>query len=254
VKKNLILVIFYFFTIQSSFSQGITDYKSGGANSPVSGSATNSGNQNAAPSLEKCEKNFGTIAVAQPQDHVSQALSKYGLPAPNNLLRLMIQQSGCFRVVERGVAMENIMQERRLQETGQLRSDSNMSKGQLKTADYILTAEVVFSEDNSAGAAIGAIGSLFGIPGVGAIAGLKFKQASTTLMLADTRSGEQIAAAEGSVEKADWGAGGFLGGVGGGAYTNTNEGKIVAAALLDNYNNIVKAIKLDASIKPIRKN
>ena len=60
LKKNLILIIFYFFTIQSSFGQGITDYKAGGANSPVSGSATNSGNQNAAPSLEKCEKNFIT--------------------------------------------------------------------------------------------------------------------------------------------------------------------------------------------------
>ena len=62
-------------------------------------------------------------------------------------------------------------------------------------------------------------------------------------MLADSRSGIQVAAAQGSVEKADWGAGGFLGGVGAGAYTNTAEGKVVAAALLDNYNNIVKSIR-----------
>jgi len=30
------------------------------------------------------------------------------------LLRLMIQQSNCFQIVERGVAMQNLMQERAL--------------------------------------------------------------------------------------------------------------------------------------------
>ena len=42
----------------------MTDYKSEKTNLPVSGSATNTGNQNAVASLEKYEKNFGTIAVA----------------------------------------------------------------------------------------------------------------------------------------------------------------------------------------------
>jgi hypothetical protein len=45
-------------------SQAITVYKSEGTNLPVSGCATNTGNQNAVPSLEKYEKNFETIAVA----------------------------------------------------------------------------------------------------------------------------------------------------------------------------------------------
>ena len=78
--------------------------------------------------------------------------------------------------------------------------------------------------------------------------GVKFKQAQTTLLVSDTRSGLQVAAAEGNVEKADWGVGGFLGGVGAGAYTNTAEGKVVAAALLDNYNNIVKSIRNQPSL------
>lgn len=250
-----IIAILSGLVVSSAFAQGLTDYKPGGADSPISGSATNSGAQGSAPSLEKCSAPYGTIAVAQPQDYVQQALSKFGLPPPNNLLRLMIQQSGCFRVVERGIAMQNIMQERKLQEGGQLKGDSNMGKGQMKTADYILTAEVAFSEDNTGGVALGAIGGFFGIAGsiAGAIAGgLKFKQASTTMMLADTRSSEQVAAAEGSVEKADWGVGGFLGGVGAGAYTNTAEGKVVAAALLNNYNNIIKSIKSDPSIKPMK--
>ena len=222
------------------------NFNAGGAKSPVSGSASASGASGEAPSLEKCDAPMGTIAVAQPQDHVTQALAQYKLPPPNSLLRLMIQQSNCFQIVERGLAMQNIMQERQLAESGQLQSGSNVGGGQLVTADFLITPEVSFSEDNSAGAGLGAIGGMFGGIGavVGAVAsGIKFKQASTTLLVADARSGLQVAAAEGSVEKADWGVAGFLGGVGVGAYTSSNEGKVVAAALLDNYNNIVKAIR-----------
>ena len=36
--------------------------------------------------------------------------------------------------------------------------------------------------------------------------------------------------------------------MGAGAYTNTAEGKVVAAALLDNYNNIVKSIRTQPSL------
>lgn len=230
---------------------GVFDYKPGAAGAPVTGAASAGGATDAAPSLEKCEKPFGTIAVVQPQDYVSSALAKFNLPPPNNLLRLMIQQSNCFQVVERGLGMQNLVQERQLSQGGQLQSGSNVGQGQLVVADFLLTSEVAFSEGNSGGAAIGAIGSLFGALGslVGAVAsGIKFKQAQTTLIMADARSGLQVAAAQGSVEKADWGVGGFLGGVGAGAYTNTAEGKIVAAALLDNYNNIIRAIRSQPSL------
>lgn len=230
----------------SVFAQGFFDNKLGGANSPVSGSASADGAKNAALALEKCEKPFGTIAVVQPQDQFSAALQRFSLPPPTNLLRLMIQQSNCFQVVERGLGMQNLMQERALAQGGQLQAGSNVGKGQMVTADFLLTPEVNFSEKNAGGAGIGAIGGMFGVFGAvaGAIAsGIKFKQASTTLILADARSGLQVAAAEGSNEKADWAVGGFLGGVGAGAYTNTAEGKIVAAALLDNYNNIVRAVR-----------
>ena len=230
----------------SANSQGFFGMKPGGADAPVTGSASASGATDAAPSLEKCEKPFGTVAVVQPQDFVMAALARYNLPAPTSLLRLMIQQSNCFQVVERGVGFQNVMQERALSQGGQLQSGSNIGKGQMVAADFVLTPEVAFSENNAGGAGIGAVGSMFGVFGavVGAVAaGMKFKQAQTTILLADARSGLQVASAQGSVEKADWGVGGFLGGVGAGAYTNTAEGKVVAAALLDNYNNIVKSIR-----------
>ena len=253
-KKFLVLTIssaLVSMQVHAQEKPGFFGYKPGEAGAPVTGSASASGATDAAPSLEKCEKPFGTIAVVEPQDQVSAALQKFNLPPPNGLLRLMIQQSNCFQVVERGLAMQNLMQERALSQGGQLQSGSNVGRGQMITADFLLTPEIAFSEDNSGGAAIGAIGGLFGIFGsvIGAVAsGIKFKQAQTTLLLADARSGVQVAAAQGSVEKADWGAGGFLGGVGAGAYTNTAEGKVVAAALLDNYNNIVKSIKNQPSL------
>jgi hypothetical protein len=50
----------------------------------------------------------------EPQSHVLAHLSRYRLGSPVGLIRLMIQQSNCFLVVERGVGMQNMMQERAL--------------------------------------------------------------------------------------------------------------------------------------------
>jgi hypothetical protein len=73
------------------------------------------------------------------------------------------------------------------------------------------------------------------------------------MLVADARSTVQVAAAEGSTKKADLRLGGALFGGGGGAalggYGNTNEGKIIAAAFMDNYNNIVKAVRNDPSLQ-----
>ena len=251
--KIILLLSVLLLTTSNLRAEGLFGYEDGGAKTPISGSASDQGSLKAAPTLEKCEKPFGTIAVSQPQSYLSDALAQYNLPPPNGLLRLIIQQSNCFVVLERGIAMQNMMQERALSENGELQSDSNIGKGQLVAADFLLTPEVSFNENNSGGvgAAIGSIASsFFGVGGniAGALAGgVKFKQAQTTLMLADARSGIQIAAAEGNVEKTDWGIGGVIGGskvgVGAGAYTNTAEGKVIAAALLNNYNNIVQSIK-----------
>ncbi len=83
---------------------------------------------------------------------------------------------------------------------------------------------------------------------MGALAGgLQFKEAQTSMLLADARSSLQVAAAEGSAKKADFRLGGLLagGGTAGalGGYANTNEGKVIAASLADNYNGIVRAVR-----------
>ena len=87
--------------------------------------------------LRKCENENATVGVVEPQDFVMQALYQQSLPSPTQLIRLMIQQSKCFIVVERGLAFLNLMQERELASGGELKSDQNVGKGQLVTADYI---------------------------------------------------------------------------------------------------------------------
>lgn len=88
---------------------------------------------------------------------------------------------------------------------------------------------------------------------VGVVAGgLKFKEAQTSMLVADSRTSVQVAAAEGKAKKTDFGLGGFawMGGAGvaGGGYSNTAEGKVIAASYLDNYNNIIDAIRANPQL------
>lgn len=240
------------------YGQGITDMKKGQGGSAVQGSAGPSGAQNAASDLERCDKPMGVLAVVEAPSDVLATLSRYKLGSPTGLIRLMVQQSNCFLVVERGVGMQSMMHERALSKSGELRQGSNMGAGQMATADFIMTPAVVFSEDNAGGvgAAIGGVSGYLGSAGrvLGAAAGgLKFKEAQTSMLLADARSGLQVAAAEGNASKADFRLGGLLGvaGVGAalGGYSNTNEGKMIAASLADNYNGIVRAVRANPSLQ-----
>ncbi len=218
----------------------------------VGGAASGWCADEAGSKVEKCAKSFGALAVAEPQ-HGWGHLRHYGLGSPAALLRMMIQQSGCFDVVERGIAMQNLQQERAMAESGELRQESNVGKGQMQAADFVMTPDIQIAASDTGGVG-GAVGGVIGrltgnrLPGVGAVAGgVKFKEAGTSLLIADVRSSLQVAAAEGKATKTDfnisgWGFGGGAVGAAGG-YTNTPEGKVIAASLLDNYNNIVLAIR-----------
>lgn len=236
-------------------AEGPLSMKKGSGGTEVQGSAGPGGSQGDA-GQEHCDKPMGAMAVVEPQDYVAQSLSHYGLQSPTGLIRMMIQQSNCFIVVERGIGMQNMMQERALAESGELRQGSNMGGGQMVSADFVLTPAVVFQE-NDAGGVGGALGGLIGGSKgklLGAVAGgVKFKEAQTSMLVADARSGVQVAAAEGSAKKADLRLGAALfgssaaGGLGG--YANTNEGKMLAASLMDNYNNVVRSVRGQPSLQ-----
>ena len=206
--------------------------------------------QGASSQLERCDETLGTIAVVEDQSAAwYHTLSQYKLGSTVPVLRMMIQQSNCFVVVERGAAMRNMMQERSLSESGEMREGSSFQKGQMVAADYTMSPTITFSQKGTSGAG-GALGGLFGGAGrlVGAVAGgIKANESSTTLLMIDNRSGVQLAAAEGSAKNYDFSLfGGIFGGGGGGAaggYTNTPEGKILTAAFMDSYNKLVMATR-----------
>ncbi|HEY2904256.1 MAG TPA: hypothetical protein VGJ29_00035 [Vicinamibacterales bacterium] len=235
----------------SAGAQGITQPKQGQGGSVVKGAAGTEGSTGD-NGLEHCPKPMGAMAVVEPQSQILTALARYKLSSPVGLIRLMIQQSNCFIVVERGAGMQNLMQERQLASAGEARQGSNMGGGQMVAADFVMTPAVVFSESNAGGIGGGAAG-LLGGKFAAVAGGLKFKEAQTSMLVADSRSGVQVAAAEGSTKKADLHLGGALfgggGGAGAGGYGNTNEGKIIAAAFMDNYNNVVKAVRNDTSLQ-----
>ena len=216
-----------------------------------SGAAGGANSEGANPDLEYCPETLGTMAVYENQSEpwwgdYSRRYPRLGSTVP--VLRLMAQQSNCFVVVERGKALANVMGERQLQDSGELRNDSQFGKGQMVAADYTMSPSIQFAAET--GGLSGALGGLLGARNrkLGAIAGgLKRNEASTTLLLIDNRSSVQVAAAAGSAQKFDFSVGlGVLNrsaGVALGGFTDTPEGKIIVAALADSYNNMVRALR-----------
>jgi len=219
--------------------------------SAQSGAAGGSTSSDANPKLEYCNDTLGTLAVYENQSETwwHTYYSRYpNLGSTVPVLRLMIQQSNCFVVVERGKALRNVLGERDLQQSGELREGSDFGKGQLVSADYTMSPSILFSENT--GGLGGAIGGIIGkkTPILGGVIGkLKRKEAGTTLLLVDNRSGVQIAAAAGQAKRFNFGVGlgglsrSTIGAVGG--FTKTPEGKIIVSAFADSYNKMVQALR-----------
>jgi hypothetical protein len=205
---------------------------------------------NTAGTLERCAKPYGTLAVVEDTGgdwyHYLTTDLRLGSTVP--LLRMMAQQSNCFVVVERGRAMGNMMGERALADSGELREGSSFHKGQMVAADYTLNPTIQFAQGDAGG--VGGFLSAFGGKAARAgsvVGGLKFKKAATFLTLIDNRSGVQLAASEGNARKTDFnlaGAGYTSGSAGGlGGYSNTAEGKVIAAAFADAWNQMVVGLR-----------
>jgi curli biogenesis system outer membrane secretion channel CsgG len=140
--------------------------------------------------------------------------------------------------------------ERALASGGELRGGSNLGKGQVKAADYVLVPDLVSQNKNAGGNRVGGILGGF-VPGIaGAVLGgisLKKKTADVVLTVTDVRSSEQVALSQGHSTKTDlgWGAGGgfFAGGAfaAGGAtgYSDTEIGQVIALAYLQAYTDMV---------------
>jgi hypothetical protein len=217
----------------------------GGSPAMPTGASNLYGGVGYATQLTQCDQPLGTATLVEQQRPAGMTSD------PIVLTRLMMQQSRCFLVVDRGQAMQNIIQERKLGQSGELRQNSNFGGGQMVAADFSISPNVIFSQKGSSGTASGLAfaPSLAPIPyvgmasafmgAVGAAGRSTTNEAEATLSVTDNRSALQIAMAEGSASNEDMaGVAGIFGG-----YVNTDENKIVAAALLDSYNKMVTSLK-----------
>ncbi|MCG8506315.1 MAG: hypothetical protein MI755_17055 [Sphingomonadales bacterium] len=196
--------------------------------------------------IPKCVQNLGAVAVQEPQN---QWWYRYNLGNPEALIKLIVQRSGCFMLVDRGRGLEMRQTERALGDSDELQRGSNLGKGQLKAADYFIIPDIVAQDEDAGGSAVGgAVGGLIGGRVGGLLGGVKTKrlEAHTLLTLTNTRTGVQEIIAEGTASQKDFSfgaGGGIFAGVGvglvGGGYEDTEIGKVITAAYVDAYTEMV---------------
>lgn len=221
----------------------------GAGGSVVTGSAGPAGAASAARELAKCDAPIATVALVE-NPHGYTVTGAHGLPnSPVPLVRLLAQQSGCFRVVDRAAGLRATVQEQELKQAGVLRQNGTVAKGKGYEAQYTLTPGLTFSE-RDAGREVGGILAMIPVLNklVGVAESVKLKEAQVTLLLTDNETTEQLAASTGSVRVTDLGMGGLvlgkLGGAAGAGWSNSNEGKVIAAAFLDAHNHLVTQMRL----------
>lgn len=223
--------------------------------SGISGAAAGGSQVDKNDGLERCEASLGTVSVFEDRSDpwwstYRDRYPKLGSTIP--LIRLMIQQSNCFVLVERGTSMKAMMRERELMQSGELRGGSNIGRGQMVAADYTITPSVLFAEKGTGGitgAATKFLGNLGDFGGLMKANGsIQQNEAQTNLTMIENRSGVQVSAAMGSAKNYDFGLAGGLFERGGGntsvgAFSRTPEGKVVTAAFADSFNQMVRALR-----------
>ncbi|ARS28022.1 hypothetical protein KC8_12085 [Sphingomonas sp. KC8] len=194
-----------------------------------------------------CTRKLGTIAIVEPENQWWRELS---LGSPEAIIKIFVQKSGCFTLVNRGRSLANRNMERALADSGELQARSNIGKGQVKAADYFLQPDIVSSNSNSGGNSFGGlVGGFLGNRTLGALAGglsIKKKEANVTLSVVNARTTEEEALVEGYARKQDLGFGAGAGlfsggafGAGAGGYENTEIGQVIVLAYLDAYTKLV---------------
>ena len=197
--------------------------------------------------VPRCTRNLGTISIADGDD--PNGWTQFSLAAPSKLLKVIVQRSGCFSLVDRGTGLVAAEREHQIGGSLGLQRRSNVGTGQVRAADYVLIAEVQASNGNAQGSgAAGAIGGLFGGVAGGLLGGIRSRklEANTVLSVTNVRTTETLAAVDGYAAKNDigfGGGGGFFAGVCagavGGGYDNTDIGRIVTLSFLDAYSKLV---------------
>jgi|GEM_PF-51087 len=231
--------------------------------------------------IPKCDRPIGSLAIADGDPRNFDAMQ---LQPPQTLLRVVVQESGCFTLVDRGnITLDAIERERRFASAGALQANSNLGQGQMRAADFILLAEVASENDDASGMGIAANAKSEGpsrtgrlargllgaaitvadpIAGMGQIAGSirgsansSTAEANTVISIINVRTTETMVVSQGYAAKRDinWSLSGSasFGGFVGGGYENTEIGRIVSQAFINAYAGAVEDLQqVDLDLSP----
>ncbi len=202
-----------------------------------------------AADVPRCLRKLGSLSIVDGDD--PRPWTQYSLAPPSKLLKVLVQRSGCFNLVDRGSGLQAAQRERDIGGGLGLQRGSNVGQGQIKAADYVLVAEIQGANSNvSGGGAAAGIGGLLGGRVGGLLGGIGSKkmEANTVLSLTNVRTTETIATEDGYAAKNNltFGGGGFLavGGAVGGGYDNTDIGRIVTLSFIQAYSRLVTSLGL----------
>lgn len=202
----------------------------------------------AANDVPHCDQSLGTVSIEDGDD--PNPYTQASLAPPSKLLKVLVQRSGCFNLVDRGTGLNAASRERQIGSALGLQRRSNVGQGQIRAADYVLIAEIQGANSNvsgsgAAGAAAGLVDRRLG----GLLGGFRSKklEANTILSITNVRTTETIATAEGYAAKNNLSiaGGGFFAvaaGVGGG-YDNTDIGRIVTLSFIQAYGRLVTQVR-----------
>lgn len=142
----------------------------------------------------KCSSTNGTLRIVEPED--VSAWTSIGLSAPTKILKVFVNDSKCFTIVDRGSAFNAAQLERSLASSGMLQSGQNIGAGQMKAADFVMVPDLISQNLDAGGSNLNVSGSKAGVWGVGsgkASRTTRKKSAEVVLTLIDVRTSEQVA-------------------------------------------------------------
>ena len=198
--------------------------------------------------LSQCRKTFGSVSIVEPDD-----LSPWrdmGLSLPTRILKVSVNDSKCFTLVDRGAGLAASQLERSLAASGQLQQGQNIGGGQLRAADFVLVPDLISQNANAGGSKAGIKGSSVMGFGGGASRNTQKKSAEVVLSLVDVRTSEQVFSVSANAEISDKAWNAFIGGsshgvqgeAGVGAWTNTEIGLVVKNAYQNAFEQMIQAI------------
>ena len=216
----------------------------------------------AALGSKTCPESAGSLRIVEPDDGMG-AWASYGLPAPTRMLRVLVNDSRCFAVLDRGVGFAAAQAERALAQAGHLQDDQNIGAGQMLGADFVLIPDIVSQNPNAGGSNVGVQaasgqkrGLMAGMLNVATL-GISGKMSSNkqtaqvVLTLVDVRTSEQLLSVTGEAKITDraWSAMVNASNVQGnagvrlGSWENTEIGKVIQEAYEEAFEQMVADIQ-----------